>query len=55
MPFAYADPYDVRILDDDGLQFVLYGVTPERRFLLETLYGFLVLKNGVCKQLLIEK
>lgn len=45
--FAYADPRDVSVLHDDGLQFVLYGVLPERRFLLETLYGYLVLKNGV--------
>jgi hypothetical protein len=49
--FAYADAHDVSLLDDDsqngGLQFVLYGVVPQRRFLLETLYGFLVLKNGV--------
>lgn len=45
--FAYADPHDVSRLDDNGLRFVLYGVVPERRFLLETLYGFLVLKNGV--------
>lgn len=46
--FAYADVNDVSILpDENGLEFVLYGVLPERRFLLETLYGFLVLKNGV--------
>ena len=45
--FAYADPNDVSLVDDDDLQFVLHGVTPERRFLLETLYGFVVLKNGV--------
>jgi hypothetical protein len=49
--FAYADAQDVSVIDDDlqkgGLRFVLYGVVPERRFLLETLYGFLVLKNGV--------
>ncbi len=45
--FAYADPHDVSLVDDDGLQFVLYGVVPQRRFLLESLYGFLVLKNGV--------
>ncbi|NIM08978.1 MAG: hypothetical protein GTO53_07485 [Planctomycetales bacterium] len=45
--FAYADVHDVSLLDDDGLQFVLYGVVPQRRFLLECLYGFLVLKNGV--------
>ena len=29
------------------LQFVLYGVVPARRFLLETMYGVLVLRNGV--------
>ena len=46
--FAYADPNDVRLIDDgDGVQFVLNGVLPERRFLLETQYGFVVLKNGV--------
>ncbi len=45
--FAYADADDVSVLDDDELQFVLYGVVPERRFLLETLYGILVLRNGV--------
>ncbi|MDC0936591.1 hypothetical protein OAS39_09905 [Pirellulales bacterium] len=45
--FAYADPHDVSVVDDKDLQFVLYGVLPERRFLLETLYGYLVLKNGV--------
>jgi hypothetical protein len=45
--FAYADAHDVSIVDDGSLQFILYGVVPSRRFLLETLYGFLVLKNGV--------
>ncbi len=45
--FAYADPRDVSIVDDGSLQIVLYGVIPSRRFLLEALYGFLVLKNGV--------
>jgi hypothetical protein len=46
--FAYADPYDVSLIDDsDGLQFVLYGLLPLRRFLLETQYGYLILKNGV--------
>jgi hypothetical protein len=45
--FAYADAHDVSLVDDNDMQFVLYGVVPERRFLLETLYGFLVLKNGV--------
>ena len=45
--FAYADPNDVTILDDGSLQFVIYGVAPPRRFLLETLSGYLILKNGV--------
>jgi len=45
--FAYADAHDVSLLDDDSLQFVLYGVLPQRRFLLESHYGFLVLKSGV--------
>ncbi len=46
--FAYGDPRDVRLADcGDGLVFALIGVAPERRFLLETLYGFLMLKNGV--------
>lgn len=46
--FAYADPNDVRIADcGGGVQVVLTGVLPERRLLLESLYGFLLLKNGV--------
>ena len=45
--FAYADAHDVSLLDDNSLRFVLFGVLPQRRFLLETLYGFLVLKSGV--------
>ncbi len=45
--FAYADPNDVSLVDDDDLQHVLYGVPPQRRFLLETLYGFVILRNGV--------
>jgi hypothetical protein len=45
--FAYADPNDVILVKDDDLHFVLYGMTPQRRFLLETQYGFVVLKNGV--------
>lgn len=46
--FAYADERDVTIVNDTGgLQFVLYGMLPERRFLLETQYGYLILKNGV--------
>lgn len=46
--FAYADANDVSLVDDGGdLQFVLYGLLPQRRFLLETQYGYLILKNGV--------
>ena len=46
--FAYGDPDDVRIVDmGDGLEFVAVGLLPERRLLLEAVYGFLTLKNGV--------
>ena len=46
--FAYGDPADVRLLDcGDGLQFACIGAVPERRLLLEAVYGFLTLKNGV--------
>lgn len=45
--FAYADPDDVRLVEwEDGLQFAAIGVLPERRLLLEAVYGFLTLKNG---------
>ncbi len=47
-PIAYADPHDVRVVDcGQGIQIVLYGIVPERRFLLESEYGHLILKNGV--------
>ncbi len=46
--FAYGDPNDVRLIDcGDGLEFAAIGVLPERRLLLEAVYGFLTLKNGV--------
>ncbi|MCK6462130.1 MAG: hypothetical protein L6Q95_19780, partial [Planctomycetes bacterium] len=46
--FAYGDPRDVRLLDcGDGLVFAAIGFRPERRLLLEAVYGFLTLKNGV--------
>jgi hypothetical protein len=46
--FAYADPNDVRIANcGGGVQVVMMGVLPERRLLLESLYGYLLLKNGV--------
>lgn len=46
--FAYGDPRDVRMVDcGDGLAFAAIGVVPERRLLMESVYGFLTLKNGV--------
>ncbi|MFH1418720.1 MAG: hypothetical protein ABII12_10610 [Planctomycetota bacterium] len=46
--FAYADSGDVRLVQcEDGYQFAFMGAVPERRFLLESLYGYLVLKSGV--------
>lgn len=46
--FAQGDPRDVRLVDcGDGLQFACIGVRPERRLVLESVYGFLTLKNGV--------
>lgn len=46
--FAYGNRNDVRLVDcGAGLQVALIGVIPKQRFLLETLYGFVLLKNGV--------
>ena len=46
--FMYGDPRDVRLLDGgEGLVFAAIGFQPERRLLLEAVYGFLTLKNGV--------
>lgn len=46
--FAHGDPRDVRLVDcGGGLQFALIGAVPERRLLLEAVYGMLTLKNGV--------
>jgi hypothetical protein len=46
--FAYGDPDDVRMVDmGNGLEFVAIGLIPERRLLLEAVYGFLTLKNGI--------
>jgi hypothetical protein len=46
--FKHADPRDVRMVEcGDGLQFAVMGIVPERRLLLESVYGFLTLKNGV--------
>jgi hypothetical protein len=46
--FSYADRRDVRLVDcGQGLQFACFGAIPERRLLLEAVYGFLTLQNGV--------
>lgn len=46
--FECANPQDVHMVDcGDGLQFACIGAIPERRFLLEAVYAFLTLKNGV--------
>ena len=46
--FSWGDPGDVRIADGGaGLQFAAIGVRPERRLMLEAVYAFLTLKNGV--------
>ena len=46
--FAFGDPDDVRMVDwGDGLQFACIGIVPEQRIVLEGLYAFLTLKNGV--------
>jgi hypothetical protein len=46
--FMHADPRDVRRIDcGDGLEFIAFGVKPERRLMLEAVYAFLTLHNGV--------
>jgi hypothetical protein len=46
--FQWGDPDGVRLLHfEDGLSFVVIGAVSERRLLLESVYGFLTLKNGV--------
>ncbi len=46
--FQWGDPRDVRLTHfPDNLTFVVIGAVPERRLLLESVYGFLTLKNGV--------
>jgi len=46
--FAAADPRDVRMIDcGDGLELACYGVHPEQRLLLDAVYSFLMLRNGV--------
>ncbi len=46
--FLNADARDVRVIDfGDGLQFACMGAVPNRRLVLESVYGFLTLMNGV--------
>lgn len=46
--FAAADPEDVRLIDcGNGLEFACMGVRVEQRLLLDAVYGFLTLRNGV--------
>jgi len=46
--FEYPSVRDVRVADcGGGLRLVLYGVSPERRLLLESVYAFLIVRNGV--------
>jgi hypothetical protein len=45
---SYASVDDVmRVQCRRGVQIVLFGMLPERRYLLECEYGYLILKNGV--------
>ncbi len=46
--FQQGDENDVSLIDcGDGLQFAAIGLLPEYRLMLDTVYGFLTLKNGV--------
>jgi hypothetical protein len=46
--FIHADRHDVRMFQyGNGLQFACYGLKPERRLMLESVYGMLTLRNGV--------
>jgi hypothetical protein len=46
--FEKADARDVRVYDmGEGLEFVSLGVVPQRRLMLEAVYGYLTVKNGV--------
>ena len=46
--FAYGDVGDVRFIDDGGgLTWAMIGLVPERRPVLRTAYGYLILRNGV--------
>jgi hypothetical protein len=46
--FQQGDANDVRMIEcGDGLEFAAIGLLPEYRLMLDTVYGFLTLKNGV--------
>ena len=46
--FVHANVHVVRVVDwGDGLEFACFGAVPERRMVLDAVYGFLTLKNGV--------
>jgi hypothetical protein len=46
--FSWASEDDVRLVDcGEGLSFACVGAIPERRLLLEAVYGYLTLRNGV--------
>jgi hypothetical protein len=46
--FLNGDETDVRLVDfGDGLQFAMIGAKPDHRLILEAVYGFLTLRNGV--------
>jgi len=46
--FVNADPADVQLIEDgDGLWFAAMGLLPEKRHMLETVQGFLILRSGV--------
>jgi hypothetical protein len=46
--FMHGDARDVRLVDfGDGLQFACIGAFPDKRLLLEAVYGFLTLQNGI--------
>lgn len=46
--FSYASSRDASLVEcGRGLSFAFIGATPERRLLLEAVYGYLALKNGV--------
>ena len=46
--FAYGNPRDVRLYEcGEGLEFAVVGMRPDRRLLIEGVYAYLTLKNGV--------